>query len=165
MGEAARSPRAMGGRSPGAGGEEWYADGLRFACTMCGNCCSGPPGFVWFNEAEGLAMAQKLGVEEAEFYRRYARRIEGRWSLREIASKAHGLSCVFLDRESKPGKAICSLYEARPTQCRTWPFWPENLSSLGQWERVKRTVPCPGMDSGKLVPIESIRIQRDAVIG
>eukprot|EP00961_Rhodomonas_salina_P046921 629705-Rhodomonas_salina.2 len=27
------------------------------------------------------------------------------------------------------GKAICSLYEARPKQCRTWPFWPENLAS------------------------------------
>ena len=26
----------------------WYADGLSFECTMCGNCCTGPPGAVWF---------------------------------------------------------------------------------------------------------------------
>ncbi|MFM1805538.1 MAG: hypothetical protein RL136_2417, partial [Planctomycetota bacterium] len=26
----------------------WYAEGLRFECTQCGNCCSGGPGAVWF---------------------------------------------------------------------------------------------------------------------
>ena len=41
---------------------EWYADGLRFSCTQCGNCCTGPPGAVWFNEDEGKAMADKVGV-------------------------------------------------------------------------------------------------------
>jgi uncharacterized protein len=160
---------------------EWYADGLRFACTQCGNCCTGPPGAVWFSEAEGRAMAAKLGLSEPEFYERYARRIERfdlqpdsddpaaaegapvptAWSLRERRTK-HGYDCIFLDRERIPGKAICSLYEARPAQCRTWPFWPENLQSKRAWVTAKKLTPCPGMDSGKLVPIEQIRIQRDA---
>ncbi|MCI0363258.1 MAG: YkgJ family cysteine cluster protein [Phycisphaerales bacterium] len=140
--------------------DEWYAEGLRFTCTQCGNCCTGPAGAVWFNAEEGRAMAAKLGVPESEFYERYARRIDDLWSLIETETE-HGLDCIFLDRRSVPGKAICSIYEARPTQCRTWPFWPENLRTKRHWETVKRVTPCPGMNSGKLVPIESIRIQRD----
>lgn len=140
---------------------EWYADGLRFACTQCGNCCTGPPGVVWFNEDEGRAMAEKLGITPEAFYRDHARKIDGRWSLNEV-STSHGFDCAFLDREHIPGKAICALYEARPSQCRTWPFWPENLSSKRAWLAAKQRTPCPGMDNGSLIPIERIRIQRDA---
>lgn len=109
-------------------------------------------------------MAAKLGVSETEFRRRYARRLGEDWSLNEVETE-HGFDCIFLDRKSIPGKAICSLYEARPTQCRTWPFWPENLRTRRHWETVKRRTPCPGMETGTLVPIEQIRIQRDAKIG
>ena len=142
-------------------GGEWYADGLRFACTQCGNCCTGPTGFVWFTEEEGKALAKKLGVSEAEFYRDYARTIDGQWSLNERKTE-HGFDCIFLDRDTVPGKAICGVYQARPMQCKTWPFWPENLRTQRTWLSVKRATPCPGMDSGNLVPIEKIRIQRDA---
>ncbi len=140
---------------------EWYADGLRFQCTQCGNCCTGPPGFVMFTEDEGAAMAKKLGVTEQQFYRRFARRVGRRWSLNEHQT-AHGYDCVFLDRESAPGRAICRLYETRPKQCRTWPFWPEVLASPDSWDRTKKCTPCPGMGQGDVIPIESIRIQRDA---
>ena len=34
---------------------------------------------------------------------------------------------------STPGRAVCSIYRARPAQCRTWPFWPENLLSKRDW--------------------------------
>lgn len=139
---------------------EWYAGGLRFTCTQCGNCCTGPTGYVWFNDDEGRAIARLLGVDEATFRRTHARREPGGWSLRERKT-SHGYDCVFLDRESVPGKAVCSIYHARPGQCRTWPFWPENIHSPKSWESVKRNTPCPGMGSGTLVPVEAIRIQRD----
>lgn len=151
--EAAAKPSA-------AAGAEWYSDGLRFQCTQCGNCCTGPEGAVWFNEAEGQAIAKDLGVSIEQFYSDYAHIIDDQWSLRERRSE-HGLDCIFLDRASVPGKAVCSIYKARPMQCRTWPFWPENLRSHRAWVTVKRITPCPGMNSGKLVPIEAIRIQRD----
>lgn len=141
---------------------EWFAKGLRFACTQCGNCCSGPPGTVAFTAGEARQMAAKLGVSKATFYERYARTVDGRWSLRERRTE-HGLDCVFLDREQVPGKAICRVYEARPTQCRTWPFWPENLRSKRAWDDVKRVTPCPGMNEGRLVRVEAIRIDRDAL--
>ena len=46
--------------------QPWYADGLRFACTQCGNCCTGTPGFVWVNDEEIAALAEFRGepVEE-----------------------------------------------------------------------------------------------------
>jgi Fe-S-cluster containining protein len=139
---------------------EWYADGLRFSCTQCGNCCTGPPGAVWFSKAEGLAMAARMDMTEESFYATYAHQLDGQWSLVESQTEA-GFDCIFLDRKTIPGKATCGIYETRPAQCRTWPFWPENLKTQRHWETVKRRTPCPGMNSGKLVPIEQIRIQRD----
>ena len=141
-------------------GGEWYAGGLRFSCTQCGNCCTGPPGAVYFTDDEALAMAAHLEVDVADFHRRYARRVDGRWSLTERRTE-HGHDCVFLDRSTVPGRAVCSLYETRPAQCRTWPFWPENLTSPAAWAATRRDTPCPGMDTGTLVPIEAIRIQRE----
>ena len=87
---------------------QWYADGLRFECTQCGNCCTGPPGTVWFSPAEGREIAGKLGISESAFRRRYAHKVDGRWSLGERKT-THGYDCVFLDRQSVPGKAVCSL--------------------------------------------------------
>jgi Fe-S-cluster containining protein len=143
---------------------EWYAEGLRFACTRCGNCCTGPPGAVWFNEEEGRAMADLLCLDEATFRRRFARRIEGKWSLKERET-GHGYDCIFLDRGDPKGRTSCRVHSARPTQCRTWPFWPENLISQRAWQTAKLTTPCLGMDHGRLVRIEEIRRQRDAVRG
>jgi len=139
---------------------EWYADGLRFSCTQCGNCCTGPTGYVWFTPEEGRALAAKVGLTESAFYEKFARKLEGQWSLKENRT-SHGYDCIFLDRTTIPGKAICGVYEARPTQCKTWPFWPEIIRSRQSWERYKKSTPCPGMDTGKLIPIEQIRIQRD----
>jgi Fe-S-cluster containining protein len=60
-----------------------------------------------------------------------------------------------------PGKAVCGLYEARPSQCRTWPFWEGNLKSRKAWLNTKKHVPCPGMDSGPLHTLQQIRIALD----
>lgn len=30
----------------------WYAPGLSFTCTQCGNCCTGEPGVVWVSDEE-----------------------------------------------------------------------------------------------------------------
>lgn len=104
-------------------------------------------------------MAAKVSLPVVEFERRYTRAIGGRRSLNERETP-HGFDCIFLDR-SVAGRATCQLYEARPTQCRTWPFWPENLATPAAWNRAKKVTPCPGMDTGPIIPIDSIRIQRD----
>lgn len=142
--------------APGKG-EPWYREGLRFQCTMCGNCCTGPEGVVMFSPEEGVAMAAKLGMELDQFLKAYARRIGNGRSLREKKTE-FGNDCIFLDRQSIPGKAVCGLYEARPSQCRTWPFWQGNLRSRKAWEETKKHVPCPGMDTGPVHSLTQIRI-------
>ena len=143
---------------------EWYSDGLRFSCTQCGNCCTGPPGYVWFDKAENRAMAEHLGLGEKQFRKRYARRLHGRWSLNEVRNHRGEYDCVFLRRDEQ-GRGLCSIYPARPAQCRTWPFWPENLRSVRSYVDAAKT--CPGMRKGlegrgDFYPVERIRIQRDA---
>lgn len=135
--------------------QPWYAEGLRFKCTSCGNCCTGPEGAVWFTPEEGREMAKALGLDEATFIERHSRVVDGHRTLNELETE-HGFDCEFLDRESVPGKALCSLYRARPLQCRTWPFWPELLKSRRAWERHKADTPCPGMDTGPMIKVEEI---------
>lgn len=131
--------------------------GLRFGCTMCGNCCSGPPGFVLFTEGEGRAIADRLGITYARFLEDYTEDTPRGRSIIERPGP-RGLDCVFLDRETFPGKAVCGIYEHRPSQCRTWPFWARLLRSRDDWVRAKAT--CPGLDQGRLnTPVE-IRVIR-----
>ncbi|MBX3372425.1 MAG: YkgJ family cysteine cluster protein [Phycisphaeraceae bacterium] len=147
--------------APDGGTDAWFAGGLRFACTQCGNCCTGGPGAVWFTDEEAASMAHDLGEGVDEFRRRWARRVMGRWSLREVRT-GYGFDCVFLDRASAPGRALCRVYRSRPGQCRTWPFWPENLASPEAWRDARARTPCPGMDRGPVVPLAQIRVQLDA---
>lgn len=145
-------------REPAKREREWYADGLRFECTQCGRCCTGPPGYVTFTDEEAVAMAAALGLTTEAFLDRYATSDGLHRSLREVPTE-HGYDCVFLDRTSIPGKAVCSIYEARPLQCRTFPWWPGNLRSERDWKRLGRE--CEGVGRGDFVPVEEIRIERD----
>lgn len=131
--------------------------GLRFSCTMCGNCCSGPPGYVSFTVEEAEAMAARIGVTFERFMDEYTHDTPAGRSLREVAG-AHGLDCVFLDRTTMPGKAICGVYEDRPSQCRTWPFWEGNLGSESDWKRAGKT--CPGLNKGTQYTPLQIRLIR-----
>ncbi len=138
----------------------WYRDGLRFECTQCGNCCTGPSGYVWFTDAEGEAIATRLGLSDAEFRRRFAKRSWGRWTLGEVKNGRGEYDCVFLRRDAA-GKALCSIYEDRPKQCRTWPFWPENLENPAAW--IDAAQRCPGMadglrGGGRFYPVEQVGI-------
>jgi Fe-S-cluster containining protein len=67
----------------------------------------------------------------------------------------YGLDCIFLDRASKPGKALCSLYDLRPMQCRTWPFWSQNLENPEAWAAAGKE--CPGINSGQTVGLNKIK--------
>src|SRR5438105_3499187 len=74
----------------------WYADGLTFTCSQCGNCCTGGPGYVWISSVELTRLAKLLKLPRKEVIERYCRKIGQRYSLKEIRSP-HGLyDCVFL---------------------------------------------------------------------
>lgn len=120
----------------------WYAEGLRFACTQCGNCCSGSPGFVWVTPAECERIAEALNLPVDVFIRDHTRRtVSGRRSLLEHRNG----DCEFLDR-LPGGKTRCSIHGVRPVQCRTWPFWRSNLDSPESWTATGQG--CPGINKG-----------------
>lgn len=122
-------------------------DGLRFTCTACGDCCTGEPGHVWVNDDEIAALAQALGVSVADFEETYVRHIGTRRSLYE---RFNG-DCILFDAQTRR----CTVYAARPTQCRTWPFWPANVESEAAWAQTCEE--CPGSGQGELHSVESIR--------
>jgi Fe-S-cluster containining protein len=132
----------------------WYHDGLRFECTACGDCCTGAPGYVWVNQQEIAALAASLGSEDiAEFEQAYVRNIGMRKSLREYPNG----DCVFFDNATRR----CTVYTARPRQCRSWPFWGSNLRTQENWQETCRI--CPGSGQGRLYSLEEIETRRNMI--
>lgn len=142
--QAAQPPAAALDPAP----RPWYEHGLAFACTRCGNCCTGAPGYVWVSLQEMHALATRLGLTLDAFSRQYVRLVGDRFSLIE---RPNG-ECVFWH----PADG-CQVYPDRPTQCRTWPFWPAHLHTLESWQRTQTF--CPGTRQGPLVPIHEIEAQ------
>jgi uncharacterized protein len=131
--------------------------GLRFGCTQCGNCCSGPPGVVLVNDQEIDALASRLSMDRQRFIEQHTHETGRGRSLNEHRTE-HGMDCIFLDRAKVPGRAVCSVYEDRPSQCRAWPFWRDLTRTRRTW--VKASANCPGLDQGRLYSPEEIRITR-----
>ena len=128
----------------------WYADGLRFACTRCGNCCGGAPGYVWVSHEEMVEIARFCGMPLAQFQQQHVRRIGLAYSLLELENG----DCEFLIR-TPDGLSGCSIHPVRPLQCRTWPFWGSNLESRRSWSSAAKH--CPGMNQGDHYPLEVIQ--------
>lgn len=127
----------------------WYADGLPFECTGCGQCCTGSPGYIWVNEEEIQAIASFLNLTTEEFSRRYLRYVKGKLSLLELPKT---YDCIFL-KDKK-----CQIYPVRPTQCRTFPWWPQNLKSEKEWRKTAHR--CEGIHpEAPLVPANIIEEQ------
>jgi Fe-S-cluster containining protein len=130
--------------------QPWYQDGLRFQCTQCGDCCTGAPGYVWVNKAEIQQLAERMEMDVEQFERQYVRKIGIRKSLKEFPNG----DCVLFAPETRR----CTVYEQRPRQCRTWPFWDSNLRTPEAWEETCQV--CPGSGRGKLYTLGQIEQQR-----
>jgi Fe-S-cluster containining protein len=114
---------------------------LRFECTQCGDCCRirGEYSHVYLSRREERALAECLGMSTAAFRRRYTFIDKEGW--RELAFTED--RCVFLDDETNR----CLVYPARPTACRTFPFWRE-LVDDGRFTRKARKL-CEGVGRGR----------------
>lgn len=118
---------------------ELYKSGLRFECTGCGECCKsrGRYQYVYVCLEERRLLAKHLGLKTAEFTRQYCRKTDGFFHLSNPSN-----DCQFLDG------VRCSVYEARPQQCRTWPWWPQNMNRK-IWEKEVKPG-CEGVGRGRL---------------
>lgn len=106
------------------------------ACEECeGECCIGESGYIWVSPVEITTIAEKLNLERDEFINKYLLKIGYRYSIKEDIY-GEGFKCVFFDTE----KRQCNIYETRPTQCRTFPFWDYFKNKVSE---VKKE--CPGI--------------------
>jgi len=121
---------------------------FQFACTGCGRCCTGPGDYyIEVSENEQRRICEHLGVSWSWFRRRYVFRYDD-----EVESLVmeKGGACVFLDDNNR-----CRIYSVRPTQCRSYPYWPELLGSRRAWQREARR--CEGIGQGPVIPLARIR--------
>lgn len=128
------------------------AEGLKFKCTACGKCCTKLDGPVWVTKNDVTVMAHHLKLFEGSFMNKYVtlRRFKPRDSLGTaqvrrmvLKNRDQSTDCAFLVRHNK-GKTSCSIYNARPVQCRTYPWWRDNLTDADAWEREKEH--CEGVE-------------------
>ena len=144
----------------------WFEQGLTFTCQQCGNCCTGGPGYVWISDEEIDRLAALLKLQRDAVITKYCRSIGQRYSLNERHTPQGLYDCVFLEELKLPEggvKRVCSIYAARPLQCRTWPFWDGVLASRENWEAAGKR--CHGINHGSRTftreQIEALRDARD----
>lgn len=131
---------------------KFYENGLKFECQGSGKCCTsrGSYGYVYLTLGDRKRFAAHFKMKPADFTRKYCDKTDGYFHL-----KAPSADCQFLE-----GKR-CGVYAARPTQCRTWPFWPENLTARAWTKEVASF--CPGVGKGRLhskAEIEKIMLEK-----
>jgi Fe-S-cluster containining protein len=136
--------------------QPWYQAGLAFECTQCGRCCGGSPGVVWVDSREIAIIAQRIGVEPESMWGDYIRRVA--CSQVSLVEQSNG-DCIFL-RRNADGSRQCVIYDIRPQQCRTWPFWSQNLRGPNAWNST--TAHCPGVNRGRRYTVEQIEAVRQA---
>ncbi|MDR1536189.1 MAG: YkgJ family cysteine cluster protein [Planctomycetota bacterium] len=129
----------------GGVGAAWYSEGLAFSCLGCGDCCRGPGGYVWVSEEEAGKIASALDLRPEVFAAKMLR-----MTISGLALVDDGKGdCPLLDSDSR-----CRVYPVRPFQCRTWPWWGENLASRRRWDEAAAR--CPGMNRGPIRPERAI---------
>ena len=127
-----------------SGKTPWYKDGLRFQCRQCGGCCAIDDAYVWVEASDIKHLADYFGLSEKAFQRKYVKSVDGSTALLE----GENSPCVLFEN------GRCSAYPARPFQCRSFPFWLENLVSPEHWREGTRI--CPGVNGGRLYTLEQI---------
>jgi len=109
----------------------WWKDGLSFGCTGCGRCCQ-MEGDVWMDVDEFVSTATYLNLTHKMVMDTYIETTMAGWVklLNKLPdSKFSDDRCIFLDDDGKK----CSIYSTRPTQCRTYPYWPRLITSEATW--------------------------------
>ncbi len=109
-------------------------------CKTCsGKCCRGFGGYVWISMEELKKMAGTRNMDVALFSMQYVRKVQDRLSLKERVINGEYF-CCFFDRID----CQCTIYQSRPKQCRTFPFWNQFKK-----EPQELFLECPGVSLRK----------------
>ena len=126
----------------------FYADGLRFACQRCSNCCRHEPGYVFLSTPDVRRLAEALTCSQEVLVHKYCRRVKVVGFKRLSLKEKRNYDCIFWEDGG------CTVYSHRPLQCQSFPFWSSSLSSPHAWEELSRS--CPGIGKGPLHSREAI---------
>ncbi len=129
-------------------GNTFYKDGLRFSCTRCSLCCRFDSGYVFLSAGDVRRLGRHLGLTDKEVKALYCREVLTTLVPRLSLKEQPNFDCVFW----RNGE--CTVYEGRPLQCRTYPFWSPTLSSRANWDAERRY--CPGINVGELHSADDI---------
>jgi Fe-S-cluster containining protein len=121
----------------------FFDEGLRFSCLRCGACCTGSSGTIYVGPEEIPIIARRLNLTMEHFISCYLYPFKDSFSIREEADGR----CLFYNQG-------CLIYDVRPPQCRTFPFWFGNVRSEKRWIEISRE--CPGIGQGRLFSKEQI---------
>ena len=106
------------------------------ACESCqGRCCTGESGYIYVTKNEIFAIAELLELDVNEFASKYLFKKMYKYSIKE-QKFGDSYECVFYNRESNG----CNIYDARPSQCRTFPFWDYYKTRVDELK-----LECPGI--------------------
>ena len=127
----------------------FYEKGLRFSCVEgCNYCCSCEPGYVFLSQEDLTRLCEYLQLTEEQCIATYCRTVRmGSFSMISLLEKEN-FDCIFLTPRG------CSVYEARPLQCRTYPFWQHVMEDQESWDAESKS--CPGIGRGRLYTKEEI---------
>lgn len=120
----------------------FYASGLRFSCTRCSRCCRLAPGYVFLTREDLTGLTQATGLPAREFLARYCREVDFNGLRRVSLKEKPNYDCILWSESG------CTVYDRRPYQCRSYPFWAANLDSRDSWEALRSS--CPGVGQGRL---------------
>lgn len=138
----------------------YHTQSIRFKCTKCSHCCyGGKYAYVRAGSDEIEKIIAFMEIDADKFKSEYLIKlvdhgygIRMKYSVlaKALNKKGH---CMLLNSEGK-----CSVYPVRPTQCRTYPFWPEILISEEKWNNERQR--CEGIQQGEIIQTEYIEQQK-----
>ena len=106
------------------------------ACETCeGRCCTGESGYIYVTKEEIFAIAELLEMDVNEFALKYLFKKGYKYSIKE-RKVGDSYECVFYDKHNNG----CTIYKARPKQCRTFPFWDYFKTRIDELKEE-----CPGI--------------------
>ncbi len=124
----------------------WEKQDIRFKCKEdCFKCCL-KPGVVNFDKEDVEDAARYLDIPQSKFKKEFQLKKAGDYWEMEVEED---LPCPFLIPQG------CGIHPAKPKQCRTYPFWRENLATRNDWQLTAGF--CPGIGTGPKIKTESIR--------
>jgi Fe-S-cluster containining protein len=134
--------------------QPFYADGLHFSCTRCSSCCRYESGYVFLSPEDVDTLAKALDLGHDEFMQTWCRwvHLSGDTEYLSLKEKVN-FDCIFW-------KEGCIVYQSRPLQCRTYPFWDSIVVSPAAWGNAKKD--CPGIGQGEWHSMAHIEESRQA---